>query len=97
MVRLTDRLDMTKVVDWHEKPQIKQTKFILFFEMTPSGVSWRVFAEFLSEISRRKKMVCANLREISRSFLRESSRLSIFVRGVNAKKKSFFLGLICII
>ena len=39
-------------------------------------------------------MPCANLREISRSFLRESSRLRIFVRGVNAKK-SFFLGLIC--
>ena len=34
-------------------------------------------------------MVCANLREISRSFLRESSRLRIFVRGVNAKKELF--------
>ena len=41
-------------------------------------------------------MVCANLREISRSFLRESSRLRIFVRGVNAKKEFFFLELICI-
>ena len=36
-----------------------------------------------------KKKVCANLREISRSFLRESSRLRIFVRGVNAKKEFF--------
>ena len=34
-------------------------------------------------------MVCANLREISRSFLRESSRLRIFVRGVNAKNELF--------
>ena len=34
-------------------------------------------------------MVCANLREITRSFLRESSRLRIFVRGVNAKTKLF--------
>ena len=34
-------------------------------------------------------MVSANLCEISRSFLRESSRLRIFVRGVNAKKKLF--------
>ena len=34
-------------------------------------------------------MVCANLREISRSFLRESSRLRIFVRGVNAEKELF--------
>ena len=42
-------------------------------------------------------MVCANLREISRSFLRESSRLRFFVRGVNKKKKVFFLGLICIL
>ena len=52
--------------------------------MTPSfrGVSPRVFAE-------KKKMVCTNLREISRSFLRESSRLRIFVRGVNAKKELF--------
>ena len=38
-------------------------------------------------------MICANLREISRSFLRESSRLRIFVRGVNAKKKAFSFGL----
>ena len=34
-------------------------------------------------------MICANLREISRSFLRESSRLRIFVRGENAKKELF--------
>ena len=34
-------------------------------------------------------MVCAKLREISRSFLRESSRLRIFIRGVNAKKEIF--------
>ena len=34
-------------------------------------------------------MFCANLREISRSFLRERSRLRIFVRGVNAKKELF--------
>ena len=53
------------------------------------GVSRRVFAEFLREISRRRKMVCASLREISRSFIRESSLLRIFVRGVNAKKELF--------
>ena len=58
------------------------------------GETPRVFAEFLREISRSEKMVCANLREISRSFLRESLRLRIFVRVLNAKK-SFFLGLIC--
>ena len=39
--------------------------------------------------SRGVKVVCSNLREISRSFLRESSRLRIFVRGVNAKKELF--------
>ena len=44
-------------------------------------VSPRVFAEI--------KMVCANLREILWSFLRESLRLRIFVRGVNAKKELF--------
>ena len=38
-------------------------------------------------------MFCANLREISRSFLRESSRLRIFVLGVNAKNKEFFFAL----
>ena len=37
-------------------------------------------------------MVCANLREISRSFLRESLHLRILVGGVNAKKELFFLG-----
>ena len=37
-------------------------------------------------------MGCADLREISQSFLCESSRLRIFVRGVNAKKELFFLG-----
>ena len=37
----------------------------------------------------RQKVICANLREISRSFLRESSRLRIFRRGVNAKKELF--------
>ena len=37
----------------------------------------------------REKSVCADLREISRTFLRESSRLRIFVRGVNAKKELF--------
>ena len=39
--------------------------------------------EYLREISRRKN----DVREISRSFLRESSRLRICVRGVNAKKE----------
>ena len=34
-------------------------------------------------------MVCASLRELSRSFLRESSRLKTFVREVNAKKELF--------
>ena len=34
-------------------------------------------------------MICANLREISRSFLLESSRLRIFVRGVYAKEELF--------
>ena len=68
------------------------------------GLSARNLAEKLRESSRgfsasfrgvspqnlaEKKMVCANLREISRSFLRESSRLRIFVRGVNSKKELF--------
>ena len=69
--------------------QTKQKfKMLTFLEMTPSfrGVSQRVF------VSRRKKN---GLREISWSFLRESSRLRIFVRGVTAKKE-LFLGLICI-
>ena len=54
-------------------------------------VSPRIFAECLREISRRekKKKICANLREISRSFLREGSRFRIFVRGENAKKEHF--------
>ena len=42
-------------------------------------------------------MTCANIREISRCFLHKSLRLRIFVRGVNAKKEFFFLGLICIL
>ena len=45
------------------------------------GVSPRNFAE--------KKMLCVNLREISWSFLRKSSRLRIFVQGMNAKKELF--------
>ena len=59
--------------------------------MTPSfrGVSARNLAECLRETSWRKNIVCANLREISRSFLRESSCLRTFVRGVNAKKELF--------
>ena len=31
VVRLTDRLDMTKVVDWDVKPQIKQNKNLNIF------------------------------------------------------------------
>ena len=46
------------------------------------GVSSRNLAE--------KKIVCTSLREISRRFLRESSRLRIFVRGLNAKKELVF-------
>ena len=46
----------------------------------------QVFAEFLRDMSRRKKK---GLRELARSFLRESSRLRIFVRGINAKKELF--------
>ena len=58
-------------------------------------VSPRVFAGCLREISRRKKKVCENLREISRSFLRKSSPFrSLFTEWT--RKKSFFLGLICI-
>ena len=34
-------------------------------------------------------MVCANLREISWSFLPESSLLKMFVCGMNAKKELF--------
>ena len=52
------------------------------------------FSRSFSTKSCEEKMVCASLREISRGFLRESSRLRIFVRGVNAKR-SVFLGLIC--
>ena len=105
MVGLTDRLNMTIVVDWDVKPTTNQiqkkkiNKLLTFFKMTPSfrGVSVRKFAEFLGDFSRscsaksrgEKKMVCASLREISRSFLRESLRLRIFVRGVNAKKELF--------
>ena len=43
-------------------------------------------------------MDCARLGEISQSFLCENSRLRIFVRGLNAKKRRFFfLGLIYIL
>ena len=49
------------------------------FSVSFRGVSPRNLAE-------KTKMVFANLREISRGFLRESSR---FVRGVNAKKEFF--------
>ena len=64
VIRLTDRRDMTIVVDWDVKPQIKQNKKLLtFFEMTP-----KVFAEYLRDISWR------NSDEISREFLRENSR-----------------------
>ena len=65
-------------------------------------VSARNFVEKLRESSRcfsasfrgvsphnlaEKKVVCANLREILQSFLRKSSRLRIFVCGVNTKKE----------
>ena len=53
------------------------------------GETPRKYVEFLRDISWRKKKVCANLRKISQSFLRRSSRLRIFVRGVNAKKELF--------
>ena len=103
MVRLTDRLDMTIVVEWDVKPQIKQNKNLNDSEFSRSigaksrGDTPRKFAEFLSGFSRsfsaksrgEKKMVCANLREISRICLRESSHLRIFVRGMNAKKELF--------
>ena len=49
------------------------------FSASCRGVSPRNLAE--------KKMDCKTLREISQSFLCESSRLRIFVRGVDAKKK----------
>ena len=52
------------------------------FSVSFRGVSSRNLAE--------KKMVCANLREISRSFHREISHLRIFVHGVNAKKELFY-------
>ena len=74
LVRLTDRLNMTIVVDWDVKPQIKQ-------KQKPLDV-------FLNN-SRRNKIIRANLGEISRSFLRESSRLRNFVRRVKAKKDIF--------
>ena len=96
MVGLTDHLNMTIVVDWDVKPQIKQTKkkLLTFFEMTPSfrRVSARKFAEKLRGSSRsfsasfrgvsprnlaETKMEYASLREITRSFLRESLRLRI--------------------
>ena len=94
MVMLTDRLDMTIIVDWDVKPktiQNKKIKLLTFYVMTPSfrGVSARNFAE-------EKKMVCVNLREISRSFLRESLRLRIFVLGVNAKKELFPWADLCV-
>ena len=67
--------------------------------MTPSfrGVSARKFAEFLLEFSRSfsaksRGEKTNGLRELTRSLLRESSRLRIFVHGVNAKKRAFFLG-----
>ena len=50
--------------------------------MSFRGVSRRNLAE-------KKKVVCVNLRETPLSFLRESLRLRIIVRGVNAKKELF--------
>ena len=46
-------------------------------------------------------MVCANLRENSLGFLRESSRLRFFVPGVNTKRELFswadlYVGLLCV-
>ena len=89
MVRLTDRLDMTIVVEWDVKPQIKQNKNLNCKRfLNDSEFSRSICAKSRGE----KKMVSATLREISWSFLRESSCLRIFVRGVNAKKRAFFLG-----
>ena len=82
MIRLTDHLDMTIVVDWDEKNtnQTKQKfKLLTFFEMTPifRGVSARNFAEKLRESSPREKKKWS-----ARTYakFRESSRLRIFVR-----------------
>ena len=62
VVSLTDSLDMSIVVDWDVKPQIKQNKkfkLLMFFEMIS-----RVFAEYLREISRRNS---AKVRGVSHS------------------------------
>ena len=51
---------------------------------------WSICAKFhRREISLRKLMVCVDLREILPSFLRESSRLIIFVHVVNVKEGLF--------
>ena len=94
---------MTIIVDWDVNQQINKTKIAKVFlkesEFSRSicakfrGENPRKFAKFLREFSRsfseKIKMICTNLREISRSFLRESSLLRIFVRGMNAKKELF--------
>ena len=104
---LTGTLSL-KTTKSYVKPQIKQNnkiKMLTFFEMTTSfhEVSARNLAEKLRESSRS---LSAGFREdffreipwrkkwTARTYakLRESSRLRIFVRGVNAKRELFFLG-----
>ena len=101
VVRWTDRLDMTIVVDPDVKPHIKQNKnlncsrFVKWLWEFSRSICAKCLGESISTNFRRvsprnlveKQMVCANLREISRRYHRESSHLRILVPGVNAKKK----------
>ena len=63
VVRLTDRLDMTIVVEWDVKPQMKQNKNLNGYR----------FMKWLRELSQN---ICAKLREMSRrkKGLRELTR-----------------------
>ena len=93
VVRLTDRLGMTIVVDWDVKPQIVQNKIwtVNAFLMTP-----RLFVEYLHEISqcfsasfRGETMVCANLRGVFSANVRV---LRFCSRSEREKKRVFSLG-----
>ena len=107
MTGISDRLNMTLVVDWYVKPQIKQNNkkinkiLTFFFKITPSfrGISVQKFAEKLRESSRsfsaKSRGEKNGLRELTRNLAEFSPRkfaFENFCSWSEREKRAFFLG-----
>ena len=89
VVRLTDRLDMTIVVEWDVKPKIKQYKSLNCCRFLNDSESFpRTFAEFFHEMLRRTKKSARTYANSAKVHVWE------FLFAEGTRKKSFFLGLI---